>query len=197
MPATATLPKLLSTSAAVSLTTERLFLRPPVPSDAARIAALVTPEISRWMASWPAPCTVDFAADRIEKARGALEAGRALPLVVVDKETGELVGMVEAFLSRDDPGRVTLGFWMGGAWHGRGLMTEAVGAAIAHLAQDPCVRVIDGGAQLANAGSKAVMRKLGMKSVGTRMVYANARDVEEPCEFFEIDRAALRRQAAG
>ena len=181
----------LSSAPDVELETERLRLRPPVADDAVRIAALVTPEVSRWMASWPSPCTVDFVADRIEKARAALAEGRALPLVI-DLAGGEAaIGMVEAFLSRDDPGRVTLGFWLGEGFHGRGYMTEAVRAVLRHLARDPAVRVIDGGAQGANAASKGVMTKLGMRPVGTRMIYASARACDEPCEFYEIEAAAL------
>lgn len=176
----------------IALETERLHLRPPVPDDAARIASLVTHDVSRWMASWPDPCTVEFVADRIGKARKALVEGWALPLVV-DVAGGEAtIGMVEAFLSRDDPGRVTLSFWLGAAWHGRGYMTEAVGAVLRHLAADPAVRVVDGGAQLDNAGSIAVMTRLGMRPVGTRKVYAEARGRDEPCVFFEIEAGAMR-----
>lgn len=181
----------LTNSPDVSLETERLRLRVPDVTDAVRIAELVTPEVSRWMASWPAPCTLEFAEDRIARARKAMAAGRALPLVI-DEAVGEAtIGMVEAFASRDEPGRVTLGFWLGQPWHGRGYMSEAVGAVLRHLARDPAVRVIDGGAQLANDASKGVMTKLGMQCVGPRVVFSSARQRDEPCEFYEIEASAV------
>lgn len=40
-------------------------LRPLRPADAAALSALMTPEVSRWLASWPVPFTPEMAEARL------------------------------------------------------------------------------------------------------------------------------------
>jgi ribosomal-protein-alanine N-acetyltransferase len=48
--------------------------------------------------------------------------------------------------------------------------------------------VIEAGAQLANAGSFAIMQACGMKPAGQGLVFAPARSRNELCSFYEIER---------
>jgi ribosomal-protein-alanine N-acetyltransferase len=62
--------------------TERLVLRCPREDDAAAVAALMTPAISCWLASWPSPVSAQDVLARIIEAHAASKAGQALHWLV-------------------------------------------------------------------------------------------------------------------
>ncbi|SMF55727.1 ribosomal-protein-alanine N-acetyltransferase [Tistlia consotensis] len=164
----------------------RLRLRCPEPGDAAALSALVTPSVSRWMASWPCPFTQALAESRIAAARSAGLERRGLRCLV--EAGGTIAGWIEVERDRDDPAVGALGYWIGEAHQGRGYAREAaallVPAAFAFLD----LAVIEAGAQPENLGSFAVMRALGMRPAGERMVFAAARGREERCVFHALER---------
>ena len=170
------------------LDTPRLRLRCARAADAPRVSELMTPAVSRWLASWPTPYTPAMAGERIA-AWGALALERrGMPCVVEGRSEGAVVGWVHVLRLQGDPRRATMGYWTGEAYQGCGYMREAA-AALAQAAWGFLdVDVIEAGAQPGNAGSFAVMRALGMRPSGERMVFALARGREELCLFHEMTR---------
>lgn len=167
--------------------TARLRLRRLAPEDAAPIARLMTPAVSRWVASWPVPFTEAMALERIEATRARRIDG---PLAVTRRADDVFMGTIGLHRHADDPRRAELGFWLGEPFQRRGHATEAaralIGAGFAQLG----LEVVEAGAQLGNAASIAVLRKLGMTPLEVRSVHASARARFEECLYFAVGRAA-------
>ena len=170
----------------MTLTTPHLTLRPPRLEDAASVAALMTPEVSRWLAAWPPRMDEAEAARRILDAQAEIAAGRALHWLVESRDTAQVAGWVRITRDERDPARGEVGFWIGAAYHGRGWATEAVGAALRAGFHALSLAVIEGGAQPANEASQRVMRRVGMVQSGVRDVWAPARQRHEPCVFYAL-----------
>lgn len=168
--------------------TARLKLRCVRPADAARTSAMMTPAVSRWVASWPMPFTPEMAAERIAAAREAAERGKALPFAVERRSDGVLLGWVGVNRDATDARRGVLGYWLGEDYHGHGYMREAAPAAVAAAFERLDLEVIEAGTQPGNAASLAVLRGCGMAPAGERMVFAPARARDEPCLFYEAAR---------
>ncbi|MBW4091930.1 MAG: GNAT family N-acetyltransferase [Proteobacteria bacterium] len=168
--------------------TTRLTLRCVDVGDAAATSALMTPEVSRWLANWPLPFGIESALARIETMRRCASDGDAIPLAMIETVSGTLVGWIT--LARDGTRRRrgSLGYWLGQEYHGRGYMKEAVPAALQAGFALLDLDVIEAAAQLTNIGSFAIMRACGMKPVTTAMAHAPARNREELCCLYEIAR---------
>jgi ribosomal-protein-alanine N-acetyltransferase len=173
------------------LETVRLLLRCVVDQDATATSALVTSEISRWLAYWPTPFTVEMATSRIAASRALAYAGDALPLVVIEKTSNTLLGW--AMLNRDESDRLrgSFGDWIGEQYQGKGYMKELAPAVIAAGFKLLNLDVIEAGAQLGNTASFAVMRACGMKPAHESWVYAPARGQDELCAFHDIRRTGM------
>ena len=168
----------------------RVRLRCVRPADAEGLAAMMTPGVSRWVASWPVPCTPDMAAERIAAARRAAGARDALPFAVERRSDGALLGWMGVSRDAADQRRGVLGYWLGEAFHGHGYIREAAPAAIAAAFEGLGLDVVGAGAQPGNAASFAVLRGCGMVPVGERMVFVPSRGREELCLFHEVGRPA-------
>lgn len=167
------------------LATARLRLRCVEERDARGLSALVTPGISALVASWPVPFTPAMAAERIRDARAAAFAGAALPCAIERRADSILLGWIGVVRAGD---RGLLGYWLGEAHQGQGLMREAVPATIAASFRLLGVEVVEAAAQPGNAASIAVLRGCGMVPVGNRMIFAPARNRDEPCVVYETAR---------
>ena len=180
-----------------TIETPRLRLRPVHDGHAEATARLMTPALSRWLASWPAPVTAAAVAARIAALRQAIAAGRTLCFAIERREDGAMVGWVSVARSEHDPVRGNLGYWLGEPFQHHGYMTEAARAALAPGFARLDLTAIEAGAQPANEASLRVMRKLGMRPIGARSMWASARGREELCDYYEITRDACTAPAAG
>lgn len=99
-----------------------------------------------------------------------------------------VIGWAHVVDYKDDPQRATMGYWLGEAYQGRGYMREAAAALVPAAFGYMGIDLIEAGAQPENVGSLAVMRALGMTSVGERMVFAPARGHEELCSYYKLAR---------
>ena len=163
--------------------TPRLALRLAEAADAAPLAALMTGAISARLASWGMPWTAERMADRI-----AEWCPIGLPCVVEQRPDGALVGWVHALLRRDDPARAAMGWWCAEAHQGQGLLREAAAALLPVAFARLEVSVIEAAAQPDNHASFAVMRALGMRPAGERVIHAAARGREERVLVWEVRR---------
>jgi ribosomal-protein-alanine N-acetyltransferase len=173
------------------LSTSRLRLRCVHPDDAVGTSLLMTPTISRWLASWPTPFTVGMAKERIRDLRELAFHGDALPFAITSQFNGELLGWTTITRNESDRASASLGFWLGERHHGRGYMREIMPIVISAGFDLLTVEVIEAGAQISNAGSFGVMKAAGMRPSGERMVYASARGNNELCLFYERRREPL------
>ena len=177
-----------------SLGTERLQLRCVRPEDAAQVSRLMTPAISRWVASWPVPFTPEMAAERIAAAREAAEMGRLLPFAIERRFDGVLLGWISVTRDAKDDRRGALGYWLGEEHHGYGYMREAAAVVVAAGFDRLGLEVIEAGAQPGNVDAFAVLRGCGMTPTGGRVVFAPARGHDELCLFYEAARPCPGRR---
>lgn len=172
-----------------SLETPRLRLRCLDLSDAEAMSALMTPAVSRWVASWPSPFSAAQARERITKARAVAATGKALPMAVLRKSDAAFLGYVGLRMS--DQSTADFGYWLGEPFQGHGYMRETAPAAVGLAFERLGVTVIGAGAQLANAPSLAVLKGCGMRFVDERMVHAPVRDRDELCAWYEVTAEAF------
>ena len=171
------------------LETARLRLRCVAFGDAVEIAKMMTPEVSRWLAYWPYPFTLEMAIERIELLRNRACAGSALPFAVTEKDNGNLIGMAMFQRDKEIGRRGSFGYWLAEKYQGKGYMKELAPVVLAKAFELFDVDVIEAAAQPTNAASFAVMLSCGMKPSKTGFVYAPARNRDELCHFFEISRS--------
>jgi [ribosomal protein S5]-alanine N-acetyltransferase len=160
--------------------------------DARAIAAIMTPDLSRWLASWPANPTVEAVTEHISRAQNAMQKRRELHFRIEARERNLTVGYVSVAQSATDCRVGHLSYWLGTAFQGRGYMTEAVRHAMAAGFQYLAVERIEAGAQPENLSSFAVMRRVRMSPIGERLVWVDTRHRHERCLFYSVDRSAFQ-----
>lgn len=170
------------------LDTARLRLRTAREADAPGLAALMTPTISRRLASWPTPLSVEDALLRIATA---LKTGRdngSAPLVIELRSSGAICGWTSLMRERAEPTIGILTYWLGEAYHGLGLMREAAPVIIAHGFEAMGLARIRAAVQPDNPASMSVLRGLGMDTLGQGSIWCPAREREESCLWYEMER---------
>lgn len=154
------------------LATSRLILRPPVAADAEALAAELNDwEVASRLATAPHPYAVDDAREWLANLsrEGAddivfLLAPRDAPRDAPRNAPGGVIGCV-GFHKFGEANEPEIGYWLAKRFWGRGLMTEAVGAAVDFLRRRG-VRKIRSMHMTDNAASGAVLRKLGFAVTG-------------------------------
>jgi ribosomal-protein-alanine N-acetyltransferase len=177
-----------------AIETPRLRLRCVEDTDAKELSALMSPGVSRWVASWTSPLPVDKARGLISRARAAAAGGKALPMIAERKSDGVVVGWISVNGGPEAKG--TFGYWLGEAFHGQGFMREAAPPSLAYGFRHLGLVMIGAGAQLGNAASLAVMKACGMRHIDDRMIFAPSRQRDELCAWYEItaDEFAARQK---
>ncbi|KYO52621.1 GNAT family N-acetyltransferase [Tistrella mobilis] len=164
------------------MTPPPLSLRAPRPGDAAALQALVSdPEVALPTAAIPHPYPPGGAAAHLADLARESAAGREIAVAVIDgpdPETGRLIGMVT--LRLDGEGGAALGYVLGRAWWGRGLMTEAVRRVLLLAREHPEIARIEADVMVPNTRSAAVLTRLGFTETGrARAAFpARGREVE-------------------
>jgi 8-oxo-dGTP diphosphatase len=174
----------------VSLTTERLTLRPLAPADAEALHRLVNDfEVTRNLTVVPFPYPRDLADEWIASTARDLAGGTAYHLAITGHEGPEevLVGVVG--LRLDAKGRLgRLGYWVGRRFWGHGVATEAAGRlaswALANLALDRLIAEV----AIDNPASASVLRRIGFRQVGEAVGQFRSRGGEHPVWQFEATR---------
>jgi [ribosomal protein S5]-alanine N-acetyltransferase len=166
------------------LKTRRLILRPLELADAAQTQALFPQwEIVRHLANvvpWPYPPDGALSYYR-NIALPAIERGEAWHWTLRLKDRpSQLIGAIGLFKGQDD----NRGFWITPGWQQQGLMTEACDAATDYwfrVLRFPVLRVAKAAA---NAGSRRISEKQGMRlvEIGERNYVAG----RLPAEIWEI-----------
>ncbi|CAH0308765.1 GNAT family N-acetyltransferase [Roseomonas sp. CECT 9278] len=169
--------------------TPRLRLRCAEPRDAAALAGLMNEAISLRLASWPVPYTPLMAADRIAGVRMAAAERRSLPLVIERRSDGTVAGWISVSRAPGDGSTALITYWLGDGFQGQGIMREAAPAALLEAFRSMDIARVRAAVQADNTASLAVARLLGMAPLGPGRIWCPARGRDEPCLWFEIDRA--------
>ena len=171
-----------------TITTPRLGLRPVAADDAPAIfrSYAQDPEVTRYLAWRPHRTVADTEA--YLAACLALSPASARVYALVGRDDGALAGSLH--LRRPAPHRVECGYLLARPFWGRGLMTEALAAAVDWALAAPGVFRIGAVCDVDNPGSARVMEKAGLAREGLLrrwMVHPNVSD--EPRDCFAHGRA--------
>lgn len=82
------------------VTTGRLTLRCVTTADAAALSALMTPQVSRWLAGWPVTFSVEMATARIADDAARMAAGLAWSCCLVRDDDQLVLGGHRFFARR-------------------------------------------------------------------------------------------------
>jgi RimJ/RimL family protein N-acetyltransferase len=176
------------------LETERLLLRPLELADAEQAQALFPHwEIVQFLNSrvpWPFPEDGVLAYYR-DIALPAVERGDEWHWTLRLREApGQLIGAIG--LNRGE--EINRGFWLGSAWHSRGLMTEAVAAVNDYWFDVLGFTVLRTHKAIGNFASRRISEKTGMRLVGTKLGdYVSG---QRPSEIWEITAEEWRERRA-
>lgn len=155
----------------VTLTTERLLLRPLAPRDVDAVhAACQDPEIPRWT-SVPAPYTREHAVEFVERiSPQGWREDSLYNFGVFTRDGGALVssmGLVRLGQLAAPTRQAELGYWTVKEQRGKGYTAEA-GLAVCRWAFEQLgVERLEWYAEAGNEGSRAVARKIGFVMEGT------------------------------
>jgi RimJ/RimL family protein N-acetyltransferase len=172
------------------LETKRLWLRWPRAADSAAIERYSSRwEVAKMTARIPHPYPAGEAERFIFTAREANALGRDLILVITPiRGKRDPLGMISLESRRE--GRLTLGYALAPETWGKGLATEAAGAAInAGFALTNALEML-ATAHVENPASRRVLEKCGFAHMGSGLEGAPARGGMVPCDRFRLERSA-------
>jgi RimJ/RimL family protein N-acetyltransferase len=166
-----------------TLLTVRLRLRPFGLADARDVQRLAgAREVFATTLLIPHPYPDGAAESWISTHAPRFAEGSGLDLAIVPKEGPGIIGAIGLTVTAKAHRRAELGYWLGVPWWGRGLMTEAVKAMLAHGFETLGLERIEAHHFVGNAASGRVMAKAGMRHEGCHRRYAwkgdTAHDVE-------------------
>ena len=114
-------------------------------------------------ATWTSPADADA---WFERMAGIQATGLALQLVVADKASDRAIGTALLFRLEEGSARAELGYVLGRAHWGRGLMHEALGALLDRAFGAMALRRLEAEVDVRNAASARVLQRLGFTREG-------------------------------
>lgn len=175
------------------LATERLALRGWRTDDAAALHRLLNDwEVIRTLAVVPFPYSRALADAWVASSAQRLAEGEAYQLAITGTEDGTetLVGGIGLRLNRAAR-TAELGYWVGRAYWGHGVASEAAGRMARWALANLDIDRIEASVATDNAGSIAVLRRIGFRHVGDGMKMSVAHGAERKTLIFETTRADL------
>ncbi|WP_405440263.1 GNAT family N-acetyltransferase [Streptomyces avidinii] len=166
-----------------TLSTDRLVLRPFVPSDEDEVyAAAQDPEIQRWTLV-PSPYRREDAHAFVnEIGPTGWREGTAFPFAVRLGAEGPLVASVGMHVQgRNSYASHEVGYWAAKEHRGRGYVTEAVLAVARWAFTERGVVRLEWRGEVGNAGSRAVAEKAGFRIEGLLRAGIEQRGTSRDC----------------
>jgi RimJ/RimL family protein N-acetyltransferase len=144
--------------------TARLRLRRPVMEDAAAIFATYAqdPAVTRYL-TWRPHTSIDDTREFLRRCAVGWEQEGPFPWAITLRDGDRLLGMMDL---RPAGHRVELGYVLGRAHWGRGVMTEAVQAVTEWALAQPEVYRVWAVCDVDNHASARVLEKVGMQREG-------------------------------
>jgi RimJ/RimL family protein N-acetyltransferase len=155
----------LGEEAALIITTARLRLRPMEPKDIdGFVRDLSDWEVQQWLTQPPFP----YQRKDGEAYMAIVQGNHATPhptlFVIADKASDTALGT--AGVDIDAEGTAELGYWLGPAHWGRGIMPEAVAALLRHARRHPTLRRLRAVTDPENLRSQRVLAACGLLDRG-------------------------------
>jgi RimJ/RimL family protein N-acetyltransferase len=170
----------------MSITTERLVLRPLALSDAARIALLAGDfDVASMTGTIPHPYNERMAGEWI----GSALEGEEGTVFVIERD-GSLIGCVG--YREDGCGGAELGYWLGKPYWGHGYASEASAAMVAYAFDEGGLDYLTIGHFADNPASARIIAKLGFRPQGEIKRDCVARDATARCLTYRLERASGR-----
>ncbi len=160
----------------IRIETERLTLRPPVHGDFVAWANLRRESatfLQPWEPSWSEDHLTRRAfSNRVYWAQRSARGGAALPMMLMRRADGVLVGAITLDNIRRGPAQAgTLGYWVGAAHARQGYMHEAIRAIVHYAFTDLDLSRVEAACLPENAASRGVLEKCGFKYEGVAQSY--------------------------
>ncbi|MET7438738.1 GNAT family N-acetyltransferase [Streptomyces sp. NPDC004082] len=163
----------------VTLTTERLRLRPVGPQDAETVyAAVQDADIQRWT-TIPSPYLREHAEGFLAQMVPDGWADGSMFTFGVFLPSGQLAGMLS--LTMRSLGVAEVGYWTAKEHRGNGYITEAVLAASRWAFTERAIDRVEWRAEVGNAASRAVAERAGFTVEGTLRSALNNKGVRRDC----------------
>ncbi|MFP1642836.1 GNAT family N-acetyltransferase [Pontitalea aquivivens] len=156
--------------------TERMTLRLPQHSDF-RDWAWLREESREFLTPWEPSWSHDHLgrkafANRVYWAARAESSGTALPLFLIRRQDGAVLGAITLDNIRRGPAQAgTLGYWIGARHARQGFMREAIRAVVHHAFSVLDLSRIEAACLPENAASRGVLEKSGFKYEGVAQSY--------------------------
>ena len=150
------------------LETDRLILRRYVESDAEPMYKnwASDPEVSKYL-TWPTHSSIEVTKSLVTDWISRYEKPDYYNWVIELKETGEVVGNISVVEIKERAEAAVIGYCMGKAWWGRGIMPEALTEVMRYLFDEVGMNRVAACHDSNNPKSGRVMQKAGMKYEGT------------------------------
>lgn len=162
--------------AKVEIETHRLLLRPPLNGDFGgwsalrqRNRAFLTP----WEPTWAKDhLTQRSFRNRVVWAERSVRQGDALPLFLVERASGALIGGVTLSNIRRQPAQAaTLGYWVGQEFSRKGFMSEALCALRDHAFNQLDLSRLEAACLPENDASRGLLERCLFKYEGVAQAY--------------------------
>jgi [ribosomal protein S5]-alanine N-acetyltransferase len=160
----------------IAIPTGRLVLRLPETRDHgewARLRRDGTDFLSRWEPVRDEDHLTHRAfRNRVAWAKRSFDAGRAIPLFLIRREDGQLLGGITLDNIRRGPSQsASIGYWIGEEYARQGYMLETVMALVDHAFRKLDLSRIEAGCLPENTASRALLEKAGFKYEGVAQSY--------------------------
>ncbi|HKP23928.1 MAG TPA: GNAT family N-acetyltransferase [Dongiaceae bacterium] len=147
------------------IATNRLRLRSMEPKDIDNFMRdLCDWEVQQWLTLPPFPYERKDGETFMAIVRANHATAHPTMFVIADKGTDEALGTVSVDI--DGEGRGELGYWLGRAHWGRGIMKEAVIALLRHVSGHPSLRRLVAVTDPANVRSQRILSACGLAGRG-------------------------------
>jgi [ribosomal protein S5]-alanine N-acetyltransferase len=151
----------------VILRGKKISIRPPRLSDAQSVYYHINDKsVVRWTVHIPHPYPRYASLKYIKSCMKTWDAGTQYLFVIVRNDTDKAIGMVDIMHVDAKHRHAELGYWLGRAYWGRGVMTEAVRLGLSYAFGTLRLHRVYGKCFAENRGSGRVMEKCGMKKEG-------------------------------
>lgn len=150
------------------LETDRLILRPFRAEDAGAMFDnwASDPEVTKFL-SWPTYQSIDDAYAILKIWLTSYEKPDFYQWAIVLKGYDQPIGSISVVNLDNRVDLAEIGYCIGKAWWGQGIMPEAMRAVMKYLFEEVGMQRIEAGHDPENSASGAVIRKCGLKYEGT------------------------------
>ena len=156
--------------------TDRLDLRRPQLSDHKNWSQLRF-ESKEFLTPWEPAWSHDHLLrrpfiNRVNWAKRSIQKGTAIPLFIINRNDGVLIGAITLDNIRRGPNQTaTMGYWIGLPYVRKGFMSEAISALVHYAFATLDISRIESACLPENTPSRKVLEKCGFKYEGVAQAY--------------------------